>query len=433
MNGGVAVLLAYYFPPLAGIASDRAATLAAQLQPLGWEPVVITPRAGFYHRSGGEWAGSFEVIRTPSPEISRALRWGYRTLAGAPASDDSTVEPIAGGRAASRLRRLLREYVYVPDAQLGWIPFAAGAAARALRGARGIPVLWSTSVPYSAHLAAMAVAERARVAWIAEFRDPWTTADPLNLPRSRLRRAVNRRIERSIVGAADHLVVSSESLRACLLAQYPTLLPSSVSVVTNGFVPIPLGSPPPSDQPMSILYAGTVAPGEDTAPVLAALDRMHARHPGSFRLLVLGPPRPWLARSDAERPWLELRGVVSPDEARWQMRKSSVLLLLQRNRAYRMVLPGKAFEYIGSRRPILAFGHADWELTSLLRHHADLRLVTSVDPGDAVAALEKLLEEHAGGTLQEPRVSERTIAPLRRSEQAKALAAIFDRVASGRA
>ncbi len=435
MSGGTLVALAYYFPPLAGIASDRAASLTTLLPSCGWEPIVITARTGLYHRAAEASFPSVKVERTRSFEMSRALRAAYVGLVGSAASPESTtLTSVSVGRAGSRLRDLVREYVYVPDAQVGWIPFAARAAASSARMSGSRAVLWSSSVPYSAHVAAMLAARRTGVPWVAEFRDPWTTAHPLNLPRSNLRRSLNLLIERRIVTSADHVVVLAETLRTRLLDRHPGLPPSRVSVVTNGFMPRRAGSPPPPEEQMSILYAGVVAPWEDPSPVLAALDRVHVRRPGSFRMVVLGPPEPWLEqRHQADRPWLELRGVVSPSEANEAMRHSSVLLVVQNHPAYRIILPGKAFQYIGSRRPILAVVPADWELTGMLRQYSDLR---HVDPGDQAGLasnVEALLAEHADGTLQQPRVSEELIAPLHRAEQAKQLAAIFDRLTVGAA
>jgi hypothetical protein len=164
--------------------------------------------------------------------------------------------------------------------------------------------------------------------------------------------------------------------------------------------------------------------------MLRALDEVHLRRPDSFRLVVVGPPDPWQAAANRSpaRPWLELRGVRSADKARAEIAAGSALLLIQRHPAYRSVLPGKAFEYIGSRRPILALIPPDWELTTLLRDHADARLVGEDNIAAISAAVETLLDEHRSGTLQSPRVPESAIASLSRDEQARQLSAIFDRL-----
>src|SRR3954452_5960494 len=58
------VLVAYYFPPLAGIASERAASLSRHLDALGWAPTVITPSRGFYHQTATWEDVGGRVVRT---------------------------------------------------------------------------------------------------------------------------------------------------------------------------------------------------------------------------------------------------------------------------------------------------------------------------------------------------------------------------------
>jgi hypothetical protein len=111
------------------------------------------------------------------------------------------------------------------------------------------------------------------------------------------------------------------------------------------------------------------------------------------------------------------------------MAESSVLLLVQRHPAYRGVIPGKLFEYVGSRRPILAVCPFESEMASLLRAYADVRLVDPGRPAEIVPSMERLLDEHRAGTLQTSHIDADAVAPLRRVEQVKRLVAILERVA----
>jgi hypothetical protein len=426
---GRVVLIAYYFPPLVGIASERAEALSRHLQGFGWDPVVVTVRDGHYHRALEAERPAVPVVRTRSVELSRLFRSGYAAAVnGGQAVEETTVHALETGRAGAAARRVARAFLYVPDAQVGWIPFAASAARRALAAAGGDGVVFSTSVPYSAHFAAMSVARRRRVPWVAELRDPWSTSRSPGRTQSRLRRQLDRRLERRVVARADHIVVTSEGSREELLETAGGLDRDRISVVRNGFEPTPEGRPPPADEPMTILYAGTVAPGEDMGPVLEALDRVHARHTDAFRLRVLGPTGAWGSAPD--RPWLSLEGTVTPSDARQAMGDSSVLLLVQMHEAYRTIIPGKCFEYIGVRRPVLALVPHGSEMEALLLKHADVRLVNAGRAGQLESTVEGLLTEHRRGQLQAPRVPTSITAPLARREQAKQLAQIFEQVSA---
>jgi hypothetical protein len=423
------VVVAYYFPPVIGIASARAEALTRHLGDFGWEPVVVTVRDAHYHRA--DWGESeVAVVRTRSLELSRFFRRAYGLATNHPEpADDAAIRSLEPGGVGGALRRVARNYAYVPDAQVGWIPFAARAASNLLDAPSTQGLLFSSSVPYSAHFAAMRAAARCGVPWVAELRDPWFSGREADPARSRLRRRLDRFLEDVVISRADHVVLTSEGTRADLLAAFPHMAADRFSVVRNGFEPIPEGKPPDAAEPMTILYAGTVAPGEDMTPVLESLDAVHHDHPGAFRLRVLGPGDSW---NTTGRPWLELLGTVSFAAARTAMADSSALLLVQLHGAYRRIIPGKAFEYIGVRRPILGLVPRDSEMEALLVAHADVRLVGSGPVDDLGAAVRELLREHRAGSLQAPRVARSTIAHLERREQARQLAEIFERVGEQR-
>ena len=112
---------------------------------------------------------------------------------------------------------------------------------------------------------------------------------------------------------------------------------------------------------------------------------------------------------------------MSPARAREAMAESSVMLLVQEHPAYRVALPGKIFEYIGARRPILAICPPMTEMLDVMREHADVWHVLPGDRSGLLLALEQLIDEHRAGRLQAPRVEPATVASLQRSEQARQL------------
>ena len=196
---------------MVGPASERAASFARHLPESGWDPVVVTVKQGLFHSDPRQQQPPVRSLRTRSPEVGRALR----TLpglpgAGSPADDgsvaaDGVVRELSGPLALDRVRGLVRDYLYLPDALAPWIPFAVAGARRALRIAPAPAVLVSTSVPYSAHLAALAVARRgagalggraARPVGADRLPDPPPPAYPKG-NRRRARGAGGRRGERS--------------------------------------------------------------------------------------------------------------------------------------------------------------------------------------------------------------------------------------------
>ncbi len=433
--GGVVVMLAYYFPPLVGIAAERMAVYSRRLPEFGWTPTVIAPRSGFFHRAS-ESDGparavethSPVVIRTRSLELSRILRRSFAGATGLHPGDSSDIKPIPAGRVGRSLRRLVRDLLYIPDAQLGWIPFASRAALGAIQRARatGPCVLFSSSVPYSAHLAALRAARRLDVPWVAEFRDPWSEAHPNLKEGAAWRWRLNERIHAHVLRAADHVVVTSKSTKESLVSRF-SLAPEGITVVMNGFEPMPDAQPPAPDEHFMLVYAGTVAPLERVQPLLEALDGLFERVGPLFRLRVLGPSGPWESDASAPpRPWLQLDGLVIPDRAREAMAGASANVLIRAHEAYASILPGKLFEYLGARRPVLAAVVPGSEMEDLISAHGDGRLVVPNESAAFRSELERLLQEHRRGELQQPRVPSALVESLQRRSQTGRLAGVFD-------
>ncbi len=429
------VLIAYYYPPLSGVAAERSAAFARHLEVLGWRTVVVTARDGHFHRA--ESTGpEVRVERTRSVELSRLFRAGFASVTGAGASEDAALAPLETGGVGAALRRLAREYVYVPDAQVGWIPFAVHATNRTARELEGTPVLLSSSVPYSAHFAAMRVSRRLGLPWVAELRDPWSTCHPTLRPRSRMRRALDRRFEARVLRRADAVVVTSETTRSGILEAHPDLAPSAVHVVYNGFEPMdrPAGAAA-AEGPLELLYAGRVAPGVSVGPLLDAVSALAARRPGSIRLRIVGPVEPWLTKA-AELPdhedWLVADGVASPLKAREAMVRASVNVVLLPGDPHRDRVPGKLFEYLGARRPILAVVPPGSEMEELAVQYGDVRTVGDNEASAIRTELTALIDEHRAGRLVEARITAAAVQSLTRTSQARRMADVLTSVAERR-
>lgn len=440
------LLLAYYFPPATGIASERMVGFHRHLPTFGWDPLVLAPRDPHFHqapREGGEDPSS--VIRTGSLELSRLLR--RRSAGSEPVSRraqggggaDDTLSPVIAGVGGNTVRRLVRECLYLPDAQIGWVPFALRAGGRVLEGEPTRDrIVFSSSVPYSAHLAAARLANRFRLPWVAEFRDPWSAQDPSKLPVSPFRRKLDARLEAWIIRRADRIVVTAGRTRDLLLEHFPETVPGKVAVIPNGFEPrgreeapepSHAGSIPPPGEPMTLVHAGTLHEPEFAVPVFEALAVLERAHPGSLRLLVYGDPQPWrraLELLGAGHPsWIELVGNVSPEDAQNAIWGASALLLPAPHRRFRPIVLGKLFSYLGSRRPILGVVPPGSEMEDLIRRAGDGRLVPEWDVDGIRLRLEALLKEHRAGRLQAPMVPEKRVAPFTRKARAGDLARVL--------
>jgi glycosyltransferase involved in cell wall biosynthesis len=391
------LMIINFFPPAGGGGVYRPLSFVKYLSRLSWDVTVVTPRPGeFWISDPGleeEIPENVRVVRTASLSGFRFLS----SLRGARRAGES--RRSSGGFGA--LRRI-GELFLVPDTYVGWVPFAARAAAELCRG--GFDVVYSTSPPDSSHLVARDVAHRFGIPWVADFRDPWINLY-LREPPTPLHRALHRRLERA-VSRADLVLTTTAAHERMLTGRYPWC---RVEQIPNGFdeedFTREAGVSPPAG-PFTLTHCGMLTLGRSAKPFLEGLAALRRRAPAvadAIRVVFIG------ARESVSEEWarrLGLEGsVVFEDnlphrECVERERRSHVLLLIKHDDdRYRGLVPGKLFEYIGSKRPILAVV-PDGEAAEIVR---DLRRGETPRIGDAegiAAALEKMHALYRTGELE---------------------------------
>jgi len=380
------LMICYYFPPLGGIGSIRALKFAKHLPEFGWSPVVVAPRDGAYYKDGSAPLNGTYVCRTGNIQPSRILGTMFRTSAGA-----SSLGHYAP--AAALLPTFLRRWLYRPDGQIGWYPFALLTARRLLREAH-FDAIFSSSFPITAHLVARRLHRNTGVPWVAEFRDLWTDWGS-ETPRRQRR---DERTERSILAEATGVVTVSPTYASVLQSRGARY----VSVVTNGFDPADFSEESHPDSAV-VTYVGSYYPeSQDLATALRALGGI-ARDGGLPRLELrfVGGMAKSLDKVLAESGLTDVvqcTGITSHKEAVRYICESKVLLLggpisAERN-ALRGNIAAKTFEYLGSRRSILFVGDPNSDVAQLLRPFPNVRIVNPGDEDGARDGLLSLLREN---------------------------------------
>ena len=423
------LMVAYFFPPLGGAGVQRSLKLAKYLPEQGWEPTVVTVRSRDYWMTDAslveEMCGRVRVMRTRSITGLAIARRFLPRAAGAPG------RPRATGGPLKTLRRAAN-WLWVPDAYVGWAPFARYGAGRLL-ARQPHDLIYTTSSPDSAHLIGRALRRRFGLPWVADFRDPWTRRMSYDPPTAWHDRR-HRRWERAVLREATHITVTAEATRADYLARYPELAPEKISVVTNGFDEEDFSGQPAGAAPadcFTITHAGQLNPERRARPFLEALRLFLQRRPDArarTRVRFIGA----CYQHDIDDALaLGVAGVVAfepPRPHREIIREllGSHLLLLMEQDSDRggLILPGKVFEYLRSRRPILGLlpHGAAWDLIET--HRAGCCRRTG-DRESVADALQGYYEAFEKGPIPATALSAGTLARYERRALAAAMAGIF--------
>jgi glycosyltransferase involved in cell wall biosynthesis len=403
------LVLAYFFPPLGGAGVQRTVKFIRYLEPLGWDATVVTTRSLHYPARDPSLLG--EV-----PATTRIIRaWAL---------------PLASwiGALLHRLRLdLIRAWITWPDGGKGWAPFAVAQTLREVRRDRP-DVIFSTSAPYGAHLAAMYVSRRTGIPWVADFRDEWATNPHLGYPKPLSHLTI--KAERAITSTAERTIVAADYIRlAGLGPDDPRRL-----VISNGVdeADLPDASVGPPRDRFVLAHVGTVYDSFDPSRALAVLaslvdrglmerDRVEARFVGSMWSEHFEPP-----------PGIRFEQLGYVDHARAvEEMASATALLLYRPRSS-LAPSGKLFEYLASGRPLLSLTHPD-NLASKIVREWNAGVVADPDDKDQIEAAILTLWRRwrENGLPDQSAVRRRTLKRYSRQAGAKQLAHALDDVVGG--
>ena len=409
------LLLSSRFTPFDTPAARRALGLYRHLPDHGWEPWVLTADPHriwnpYPHRPSDRSA--YDPSRVRRTGFGLAWHWASRLL-------------YRGTRAAGRALAaptLLRgaELFRFPDAELGWLPYAAAEALRLARE-RPFDAIVSTSPPPTAHLAARAIQALlgGRPRWIADYRDPWSQDETRVVSDPPL--GLDALLERRVVAGADAISAVSP-LYADKLSRLHGR--DAVAVIPNGYDPDDFAglAPRPRADRLVITHAGTNYPGfQDPLPVLravAALIREGEVDPQRIAIRFIG----WQFEVDALRSQvaalgLEAQARIEPRRPRHELlpalAESSVLWALGFTEGRDPgTVPTKVYEYMGCQRFVLATGAGpDSDLARVLEETGAGACVEGRDQDEMTRTIQALYRRFLGqgpeAFVLDPRRSER--------------------------
>ena len=395
------LLVTYYFPPLGGGGVQRPLQWVRELPAHGWLPTVLTVESGYW--SSRDEAGlarippEIEVVRTPflsAVTIRERMRGGGGAATLAPATAPER----------SALRRAVVDAVkplwQTPDEFLGWYPYAVRAG-RKLLAAQRFDAILSTAPPFTTHLIGRALRKSSGLPWVTDFRDAWTRM-PEYPHTNRIQLAIERAMERRVLTAADRILTTTEPTARDFAEILPSVAEKS-HVIPNGYDPalFDFSAPSPYErgEKLRLLFTGTQLYGQHVARFLQSLASWcgnDAEKRDAVRLVYAGPESNAVRRAaTASRSsnLLEDMGYLTNTELAEVQMRADVLLLIGYDRiSNEKILPGKIFEYLGARRPILCLSHPGPRAQIVAESGAGI-VASPDDPAALMAALDGIWRE----------------------------------------
>lgn len=366
--------------------TQRIAGFVKHLPEFGWQPTVVTVKSAAYYAYDENVLaeiGSAQIERTGSLDPLRLAA----VLRHAPAT-----APATATVSASKILLLkIINFLLIPDNKILWYPFAYLRAKNLLRKSQYDAIV-SSGPPHSSHLIAKRLAQKFRIPWLADFRDAWANGD-FQAKSTHLHNWFDLHLQKKILNCANHITAVSEGLAQALLN---TVLRSKkdITTITNGYEEADFRrQEKQQDACFDVVHVGAI--GNFARPELAIR---------AFRLFVedalLSPQEAKLhfvgadLSGDLEKmvadagmqEYIFAAGYVPHHDAIKYLRKADVLLFLVSGKPNAGFIPGKTFEYLAARKPVLAVSEGV-EGLQLLRKTGLTYQVVADDLTGAVNAL----------------------------------------------
>jgi glycosyltransferase involved in cell wall biosynthesis len=435
------LIVSYYFPPSGGPGVQRILKFVKYLPEFGWDPAVLTVRDAEYPARDesllAEIPEGVPVARTSIPEPYSMYRRMVGRARDEPVDVNVNVDPDRPRPLKERLAEWLRGMVFIPDARMGWLLTGVRSGVELARSF-GAEIVYSSSPPYTCALLGRKVARGAGVPWVPEFRDPWSGF--LSAPRRpEPARSVERRLERGVYRDAPRVVVAWKGIADDLVGKYPGEGHDKFRHVANGYDPEDFAEVTPREnERFTVVYTGSMYGVRNPGTFLEAVGRLLARgdiDAGRTRLRFVGrfgEEVRAMFRAPEVRSVVEERGYVSHAESVSELLGAHALLLVVDDvRGAEGIVPGKVFEYIGARRPILAVG-PEGAVAELVRETGAGRVLDRGDVGAIAEAVRSLYEEwRETGRTRFPGEEAQVIRQSRR-ERSRELARVLEQVVEER-
>ncbi len=368
------LIITYYWPPSGGGGVMRWLKMSKFLPELGWQPIIYTP----------ENPDSSVTDESLVKEINREIIeiktpiWEpydlYRKITGKKSGTkfkSGYISEASSGNWKNRLSVFIRGNLLIPDPRKFWIKPSVKYLTNYL-SENPVDLIISTGPPHSMHLIALELKKKFDIQWIADFRDPWTGIDFYHkLKLTRLADKRHKTLEKKVFSVADHVVTVSPGCAADM----EKITGRKIEIINNGFDPTDYDFiVPEPDKNFTISHFGAFNKDRNPAALWIAMKELSqedTEFKNRLKIRLIGQTDQSVIE-DIKNNNLTENLVINEHlphrEGLIELSKSQVLLLpLNDAPNVKGILPGKMYEYLALRRPILALGPTDADYAVILR------------------------------------------------------------------
>lgn len=365
-----ALIITYYWPPAGGPGVQRWLKFVTYFKEFGIEPIVYIPENPHYPLIDqdiiSEVPIGIEILKLPIREP-----YGFAKVFSKKKTNKISSGIITNKKQSfsEKLMLWIRGNFFIPDARIGWVKPSVSYLSEYIKE-NPLDVIITTGPPHSLHLIGLKLKETMGLKWIADFRDPWTTIHyhkSLKLSKSSGKK--HKKLEAQTLTSADRIVVTSPSTKK----EFEQITKTPIEVITNGFdnsedINSVL------DTSFSLAHIGSLLSERNPITLWKVLSEICTENESfaqDLKIKLVGAiSEDVISSIDSYglKGNCDVIGYVSHKEALQLQHNAQVLLLVEMDRPEtRAIIPGKLFEYLAAKRPIIAMGPSGSDVESIIK------------------------------------------------------------------
>ena len=427
------LVITYYWPPSGGAGVQRWLKFVKYLRSFGWEPIVFTAEGGEVpvvdHSLKKDVPDNLEVIYQKIWEP-----YGfYKKLIGQKKEDKIQTGFLSENEKPKKLENLsvwIRGNFFIPDARKFWIRPSVKILSKYLKENK-VDAIASNGPPHTTHMIGLALKRKFGLPWLADFRDPWTNIDFYDKLRlTDWADKKHHRLEAEVIKNADKLVTVSPSWAQ----DFKKIADVDFEVIYNGFDSDDFEIESiQMDTSFTIAHIGSMNADRNPESLWKALGELCLKDEGfkkSLEIKLIGSTDVTVKNSISENGLMEnvnKMNYMPHAEVVKQLASSQVLLLPINDTPNSMgVIPGKLFEYLASKRPILVIGPLDGDSCKLIRDNKAGYAFDFSDQDGIKGRVQQMYVDFQGGSLE---VTGNELDKFTRKNLTKELADLLNEIA----
>lgn len=389
------LLIAFYFNQTNEIASKRLRGLAKYLPQFGWEPIVIVPKLkntpcynnydyNFkiietdYEDMLDIWLNKFknnDKSKKPiknsdiSNNISKNIDNNIRNNIKNNTRNNKNNSSLEKNKLVSTAISIAGEFFAYPDGMKYWYEPAIEVSKEAIE-INDIQTIISSSWPVTSHIIAKNLTQEYNLKWIADLRDLWNMNPYVN--HTFIRNHFEKNLEIETFKYADILTTTTDLAGETLQKIHPN---KKICTIMSGFdiEDITENNTPEDTGKLNFTYAGSLYGGKrDPTFLFSGIRQLIDEGKIDPKILELdfygdnvGLEK--IAKKYKIEELVNIHGSIPHNEVLKIQKKSQGLLLISwNNEKEKIFLPGKIYEYLAAKRPVLSIGYKEGSLKDLI-------------------------------------------------------------------